>query len=162
MPAGVRSPIDVLTATMLDKMRYAPGRCHLKREARGLVIALIFFFGWLGILLAGADFPPPPGFVLIVLIDLLAAIVVYWRVPTYVEWSMTRRPYRLLQALGEGLVAGLLVALVVLLTPWSGEPSVQPGLTDNLILFAVLGSVGACNSLAVYVASAFLSKRVAE
>ncbi|MEZ4769321.1 MAG: saccharopine dehydrogenase C-terminal domain-containing protein [Caldilineales bacterium] len=25
LPAGVRSPIDVLTATMLDKMRYAPG-----------------------------------------------------------------------------------------------------------------------------------------
>jgi hypothetical protein len=132
----------------------------LNQKKIALSIAAVFFFGWLGILLAGSDRPPPPPFLLIVLIDLLAAVVVYWRVPTYMAWSRTGRSYRLLQALGEGFVAGLLIALVVLLTPWSGEPSVRPGLTDHLIWFAVLGSVGAGNAVAIYGASAYLSKHV--
>lgn len=132
----------------------------MNQKKIALSIAAAFFFGWLGILLAGADFPPPPGFVLIVLIDLLAAIVVYWRVPTYLDWSRTRRTYRLLQALGEGFAAGLLVALVAMLSPSSGEPSVQPRWVDRLIWFAVLGSVGALNAVAVYGVSAYLSKKV--
>lgn len=132
----------------------------MNQKKIALSIATAFFFGWLGILLAGADFPPPPGFVLIVLIDLLAAIVVYWRVPTYLDWSRTRRTYRLLQALGEGFAAGLLVALVAMLSPSSGEPSVQPRWVDRLIWFAVLGSVGAFNAVAVYGVSAYLSKKV--
>lgn len=126
------------------------------------IIAAVFFVGWLSILLAGADKPPPPGFVVIILIDLLSAGVVYWRVPTYMAWSTARRRYRLPQALLEGFVAGLLVALVVMLLPWAGEPSVQPRLVDRLIWFAVVGAVGTFNSGAIYGVCVYLSKIVAR
>ena len=45
--------------------------------------AFIFFLFWLVVLYAGADHPPPPGFVALVLLDLAVAALVYWRVPVY-------------------------------------------------------------------------------
>jgi len=39
----------------------------------GLILALAFFTIWLFILWAGADHPPPPGFVRVVLLDAVAA-----------------------------------------------------------------------------------------
>ena len=47
------------------------------------VIAAGFFVVWVGILYAGADHPPPLGFIRLVLLCLLAAGIVYLRVPTY-------------------------------------------------------------------------------
>ena len=73
-------------------------------------MALAFFFGWLVVLYAGADHPPPPGFLALVLLDLGAAWVVYLRVPVYARWQRARRPGRWLRVLFEGVVAGLLVA----------------------------------------------------
>jgi hypothetical protein len=124
-----------------------------------LAIATVFFFGWLGILYAGADHPPPPGFALLVLIDLLAAAVVAWRVPTYVAWSRAQRPRRWLLALLEGAAAGLIVAGVVI--PFGGEPSVQPSATAYVTWFAVLGAVGAANTLLIYGVSAYLARKAA-
>ena len=49
-------------------------------------LALTFFFAWLAVLLAGADRPPPPGFLLIVLFDAIAAGGILCRVPHYLRW----------------------------------------------------------------------------
>jgi len=38
-----------------------------------LYLAIGFFLVWLAILLAGADYPPPVGFVWIIVLDLVAA-----------------------------------------------------------------------------------------
>ena len=48
-----------------------------------VAIALAFFVGWLTILYAGADHPSPPGFIVVILMDLVAAFVVYRRVLVY-------------------------------------------------------------------------------
>jgi drug/metabolite transporter (DMT)-like permease len=128
-----------------------------KNTAR--VIAAGFFLGWLGILYAGADDPPPPGFVLILLADLVAAVLVYLRAPTYMGWSRTRRKNRLFLASLDGLAAGLVLALVAILLPGGGEPSVQPAAIDHVIWFAVLGGVGAANTILIYGLSAYLSKK---
>lgn len=129
----------------------------LTEKRPAFAIATVFFFAWLGILYAGADHPPPPGFALLVLIDLLAAAVVAWRVPTYVAWSRAQRPRRWLLALLEGAAAGLIVAGVVI--PFGGEPSVQPSATAYVTWFAVLGAVGATNAVLVYGLSAYLSRK---
>ena len=114
-------------------------------------VAIGFFVIWFGILLAGADFPPPTGFLWIILLDLVAALLVYVRVPSYVTWFDRRRRGRLLFALLDGLACGLVFAFAAILLPGGGEPSLPPpGLIDHLIWFAVVGAVGAVNAGAIY------------
>jgi hypothetical protein len=49
-------------------------------------VAGIFFGTWLLLALAIADFPPPPGFVILALVLLACALLVYRRVPVYLRW----------------------------------------------------------------------------
>jgi hypothetical protein len=124
-----------------------------------LAISAAFFLGWLGILYVGADHPPPPGFLLLVLIDLLAAGLVYWRVPTYKNWARELKKNRWFLALLEGTAAGLAIAGMVLVFPGTGEPGVQPSFTDYMVWLAVSGVVGATNAGLVYGLSAYLSRK---
>ena len=116
-----------------------------------LVNASLFFLVWLLILYAGADHPPPAGFGLLVLIDLLAALLVFWRVPRYLRWIAEKR-HRLFRVTLDGLVAGLAFALVAmgLSTLLGGAPAVQPTGVAGAIWFSVLGFVGVVNAVTIY------------
>lgn len=133
-------------------------------KTHALVSATGFLILWLAVLYAGADHPPPRGFLWIVLLVFVCSLVVYWRVPAYVAWAHTRRPGRLLRAALDGLIAGVTVALVAALMaaliPGGGEASVTPSAADRAVWFGVLAAVGAANSVAVYAANA-LAVRVA-
>ena len=118
------------------------------------VIAVVFFSGWLVILYAGADHPPPPGFIALVLVDLVAAFVVYRRVPVYVAWARARRPRRWLRALLEGVVAGLIAAGLAWVFPFGGEPSIERSTTAGLPWLAVVTTIGAANALLIFGLSA--------
>lgn len=124
-----------------------------ERQA-AVAIALTFSFGWLAILYAGADHPPPPGFLIVVLIDVVAAVAVYRRVPVYAAWARARRPGRWLRALLEGVAAGLLVAGLAWVLPFGSEPSIQRTAPAALIWFAALAAIGAVNALLIYGLSA--------
>lgn len=115
-----------------------------------ILLSIGFFIFWLLVLLAGADFPPPPGFIWVILLDLLAALLIYGRAPLYWNWCDSKRRGRKLQVALEGWLVGLLFALLTLLLPGGGEPSVTPGLVDHAIWFGVLGCVGMFNSLGLY------------
>jgi hypothetical protein len=118
-----------------------------------------FFFFWLVILLAGADKPPPIGFLWIVLVIALSAMVVYWRIPTYIQWSQEKKRGRLLRVALEGFVAGLVVAMPFALSG-SGEPSITMQPIDYVIWFVVLGMMGMLNSLTLYVINAIVARRL--
>ncbi len=123
------------------------------------IIAGTFFIGWLGILYAGADHPPPPGFILFVLFDLVAALLIYQRSPVYLNWHRTKRKYRRIRAILEGLAAGLAMAALTKLYPGTGNPgSPSPSLLANFIWFAVVGIVGSFNALTVYLSTILLAK----
>lgn len=83
-----------------------------------LLNAVIFFLFWLVVLYAGADHPPPPGFVAVVLLDLAAAALVYWRVPVYWTWLATHGSRALPLVVRDGLVAGLLFAAAAMAGSW--------------------------------------------
>jgi hypothetical protein len=118
------------------------------------VIAVVFFSGWLVILYAGADHPPPPGFIAVVLIDLVAAFVVYRRVPVYAEWARARRPRRWIRALLEGAVAGSIAAGLAWVLPFGGESSIERSATAGLTWLAVVTTIGAANALLIFGLSA--------
>ena len=121
--------------------------------------AVGFFVFWLLVLLAGADKPPPIGFLWIVLVVALSAVVVYRRIPTYLQWYQTKEPRRLLRVALEGFLAGLVVA-----TPFAllggGESSTAMQPIAYVIWFSILGLMGMLNSLALYVMNAALAKRL--
>lgn len=120
---------------------------------------ILFFFFWLFILLAGADFPPPVGFLWLIIVVAACAFVVYWRVPTYVEWIRTQRPGRHWRVVFEGFSAGIVVAVPFVLLG-GGEPSITPQPVDYAIWFALLGFVGALNSSAIYFVNTLLTRKV--
>jgi len=133
----------------------------MTHQCMAAIIAVLFFFVWLAILYAGADHPPPPGFIVVLLLDLVAALLVFWRVPYYLDWMQTGLTHRLLWVMRDGLVAGIAFALLaMLLVPvlGSGEPTVIPTIKDMAIWFAVLAAVGIANALAIYFATVMMAK----
>ena len=124
-----------------------------------------FFCFWLLVLYAGADHPPPPGFLWLVLLLVLCALLVTWRVPRYIEWHLSGQQRHLLRVLLEGFSAGIGAGMIALLFSFSdggygGEPSVTPTEIDILLWLAVLGIVGLLNALFIYGANAFIANRL--
>ncbi len=135
-----------------------------RNPSRAAVIsALLYFVIWLAVLYAGADHPPPPGFILVVLLDLLAAAVVFWRVPYYLDWMQTGQPRRLLWVVRDGLIAGLAFALLATLASklfGGGEPTVTQSIGSIAIWFVVLGGVGVANTLTIYGGNALMRWKI--
>jgi hypothetical protein len=119
-------------------------------------VAGIFLGIWL-LLLAIADFPPPRGFLVLVLILLACALLVYLRVPVYLRWRAEGAKGRVLRVARDGLLGGGVIGLLSLLSP--GEPSIQPGLSDRLIGISVLICLGVVNALAAYAFGSWLYRR---
>lgn len=124
-----------------------------------LAMALGTFGFWLVVLYAGADHPPPAGFIWYVLLDAIAAWLVYLRAPTYIRWALARKPLRKLRASRDGASVGLLFATIALLLPGTGEPDVHPSLSDRAIWYAVLAAIGAASAAVTYLLSAAVYKR---
>ncbi|MFL7838694.1 MAG: hypothetical protein ACK2T4_10830 [Candidatus Promineifilaceae bacterium] len=131
---------------------------HPRKIAAGN--AVLFFFFWLLILLAGADFPPPIGFLWVILAIAGCAVVVYWRIPTYIDWYLTQRPGRRAHVILDGLIAGFVIAVVFILNR-KGEPSVpNRRLADYALWFAILGLMGVLNAATLYLISMFFLRKL--
>ncbi|PIE82117.1 MAG: hypothetical protein CSA11_01745 [Chloroflexi bacterium] len=119
--------------------------------------AVVFFFFWILVLLVGADFPPPLGFLWIIVTVVCCSAIVYWRVPTYIDWSRTSQPNRYLRIVLDGIVAGLIIALLFMLLG-TGEPSVAMRLFDYGIWFTVLAIMGVLNAVTIYAINAVVAR----
>ena len=124
--------------------------------------SVLFFFVWLAILYGGADHPPPPWFIVVILLDLIAALLIYVRVPVYLDWISTRKKYRVIHVLLDGLAVGLAFALLAILFPGGGGPSVTRSMTAYLIWFIVLGVVGIVNALVVYFVNPIVARTIVK
>lgn len=112
---------------------------------------------WFVVLYAGADHPPPTGFLWAILLDLIAAALVFHRVPTYLAWAVSRKSRRLICSARDGVIVGLLFAAIALVLPGTGQPGVNPHLVERLLFFVALGVVGATTGMALYLLSAAAS-----
>lgn len=119
------------------------------QHRRAAIIATAFTVAWTLILLAGADHPPPIGFVWLLPVVLACGLLVYRRVPIYARWRGTRRPGRVVRVLAEGLLAGLMAGLVMALRP-GDHPMGLPASAELLVWFSALAAVGLLNAALVY------------
>lgn len=100
------------------------------------------------VLLAGADRPPPPGFLW--LVGMVAVLVGAGTVVIPRWWERRQRVGRarmVVAAAAQGATVGLAVALVIALLPRSGAPEAGPA--GWLIWFALLGFGGAVTAAMV-------------
>lgn len=118
-----------------------------------------FFLVSTAVALAGADHPPPIGFLVLVAVLAIISWLVARIVPTYIDWSSARRPWRKARVLGQGAVGGVLAWGALGLLNRTKEPSVDPGIAHTLLGFAVLAVIAALCALAVYGLCAVYARR---
>ena len=125
-------------------------------QSIALRTAGVFFGTWLVFALAIADFPPPPGFVIVPLILIACALLLYLRLPVYLGRRAAGAKGHALMVVRDGLLGGGAIALLSLLSP--GEPSIQPGFSDRLIGIGVFIGLGIGNALAAYAVGLWLDR----
>ncbi len=111
------------------------------------------------VMAAGADRPPPPGFLVIVAYGALLGVAVWRGLPLLLDlWDTRGAGAAIVRAALAGFLAGLaLVAVTTMLS--TGEPSIAVGPAARLIGFTVVGVVGALGAAAIAVTGRFLDRR---
>jgi len=103
------------------------------------------------VLWAGADHPPPPRFLSVVLpVVLVGALLVSWRAAGYARWRSQRRTWRVGRVIGEGALAGLALGGILAALPGPREPGVPISWAAVSLWLAVMVAVGIVNALLVY------------
>ncbi len=134
----------------------APGDGRRRLAARlGWASGAIFVL----VMAAGADRPPPPGFLLIVGYGALLGIAVRRALPLLLDlWDTRGAGAAIVRAALGGFLAGLaLVAVTTVLS--TGEPSIAVGPAARLIGFTVVGAVSALGAVALAVTGRLLDRR---
>lgn len=129
-----------------------------KLDKPAFAFAAAFFLVTLVVLYAGADHPPPVGFLWVVFLDLVAAGLVYLRVPTYAAWQASRRPGRVLRVLRDGAFVGLLFGLITAAFAWATRSTwALPEWESVLIWCAAVTLVGVLCAALLYACIAMVS-----
>jgi hypothetical protein len=121
----------------------------------GLTAAVLFVL----VMAAGADLPPPPGFVLVIAYGVLLGVVVWRALPLMLDlWDARGVGPVIGRAALAGFLAGLaLWALTSVIS--TGEPSIDVDGTARLIGFTVVGVVGALGATALTATGRLLDRR---
>ena len=108
---------------------------------------------------AGADRPPPPGFVLVIAYGVLLGVVVWRALPLLLDlWDARGAGPAIGRAALAGFLAGLaLWALTSVIS--TGEPSIDVDPAARLIGFTVVGAVGALGATTLTWTGRLLDRR---
>lgn len=114
--------------------------------------------GFVLVMLAGADRPPPPGFVLVIGCGMLLGVTTARLLPAVLAvWDARGWSAAVGRAAAAGFAGALLLALLLLVSP--GEPSVAVGPTDWLIWCAVTGFLGVLGAVGTTAVARLLDRR---
>lgn len=100
--------------------------------------------------LLGADKPPPPGFVVVVLmalslVGLIAYVLPRWRAVKAVPECRSIRGHA-----AQGALVGVAYWLIAVALPISGEPGITPSVIDYVVAAAVAASLGAAGAAILF------------
>ena len=84
--------------------------------------------------------------------------MVYWRIPTYINWYRTQRHDRVWRVVLEGIAAGFIIAAPFALKG-SGEPSITMQPLEYVGWFAIMCVMGVFNSATLYFINSLVIRR---
>jgi hypothetical protein len=128
-----------------------------RRLATGLgwVTGVLFVL----VMAAGADRPPPPGFLLVVAYGALLGVIVGRVLPHLLDvWDSRGTGPAIARSALWGFLGGLALLAVTMLVS-TGEPSVDVDATARLVGFAVVGVVGALGAAGLTATARLLDRR---
>lgn len=108
----------------------------MKKTKLILINNLMFFTGWTGIMLLGADFPPPRGFIWLELLIGMLDFIQYIYLKKILFCKLFKREKIFLKNLFAFASAGVLVALLTMVLGNNGAAEI--GLKDRVIWISVL------------------------
>lgn len=112
---------------------------------------------------AGADFPPPPGFIVVVMLGVALGAAVGRFLPGLLErWDRAGAGSALGRAAAIGLVASLAVWAGIWLLPGGGEPSVTVDTASLMVGFVMVGVAGMVGAVAVVAGGRLLDRVLAR
>lgn len=115
--------------------------------------------GFVALALAGADWPPPPGFAVLIAIGVLLGLAVAVLLPKALTvWRQRGAAAALWRSGALGMAAALASWALLGALPFSGEPSSQPPAAHILIGFATVGLLGALGAAGVVIAGRLLTR----
>ena len=117
----------------------------LRRSAR--ICALVAFGTTSLLALAGADWPPPPGFLILEALLGVLSVIVYIRVRS--RLAARRCGRRVPVAALEGVLAGFAFGLSFVATR-AGDPDINLNIGDHVVWLSVLAVVGGCSAQALW------------
>ena len=130
-------------------MTIAGQKMHLRVRRVAATCAVAFFLLAMGVALAGADWPPPPRFALLVVAFAVMTSVATRRLQVLLLHRLEDGRVSRGAVAAEGAVAGAALG-AFMLAVGGGEPSVSPGVVDFAIWFLVLGMLGAVGFLVLW------------
>lgn len=142
---------------MNQRARYGPGvdapsvqRASRRPTRRDAVIAATVGAFVVLVAFLGADKPPPPGFLAVVVLAVSLSGLVAFALP---RWRATKAIPQCRSIRGpaaQGALVGLVYWLIALALPMSGEPSITMTPLDYLLAAAVAASLGAAGAMVLF------------
>ena len=126
-----------------------------------LINAFAFFLIYSLFLYAIADHPPPAGFIWVIVAGIIFAGLIYYRVPTYIQWSLQRKKNRRLRVILEGFCVGIIIAVISILYS-QGEPNVKPTVLSIMSFIIFFGLAGSFTSSVIYIINALIVRKKRE
>lgn len=112
----------------------------MNKETIVWINTVSFFIGWVVIMLAGADFPPPVGFIWVVALIAILDFVQYKYYPYFFNEMSKNRKISFKKNMIFFVVGGLIVSLFTLVARL--DVTLQVGSINNLIWVCVVTTVG--------------------
>ena len=115
---------------------------------------IVFFFGWNAIMLAGADFPPPIGFIWVVLLISMLDFIQYKYLQYFLPQLIKRKHNLFVKNLIFFVTGGMAVSILILATRY--KITLEASIYDIIIWIAVFIIIGIIYGIVFWFFNRFL------
>ncbi|MCU7667268.1 hypothetical protein [Bacillus thuringiensis] len=125
-----------------------------------LINVFSFFFVWIIILLAGADMPPPPGFIWVILLVALLDVAQFFYLKRFIPKLWKKSKWLFFTNLLFFFVGGFLVSVFTIITAPSLFLSI--GILNTIIWAFLIIAASLINAVVFYIFNTLLIKNLSK